>query len=219
MHSVAAAPSATTAQYAVPKRFGMAGILAITTLMAVLFGLLRYCNAHPAVYIFVGLLALVTCLVQMRYGEVPRIASILAGAIFMPVCVLATFLVALAVDNRVDLDDIGWIICISPMLAAIGAFFGYLSGACTAGLFLLMDLIEPYLPGGGASGPRYARPPAPPRDDIVTATLVPKDEQKHDPAVIHAMLADNPFVPQPLDSLEGAPEPLDKPQTTEPKDV
>jgi len=195
MHSVAAHPSAATAQYAVPKRFGMAGILAITTLMAVLFGVLRYCNAHPAVYIFVGLLALVTCLVQMRYGEVPRMASILAGAIFMPICVLATFLVALVLDERVDLDDIGWIICISPLLAGFGAFFGYLSGACTAGLFLLMDLIEPYLPGGGASGPRYARSAPQTRGETVMATLVPPPEKTHDPAVIEALLADNPFVP------------------------
>jgi hypothetical protein len=205
MHSVAATPSAATAQYAVPKRFGMAGILAITTLMAVLFGVLRYCNAPPPIYIFVGLLALVTCLVQMRYGEVPRIASILAGAIFMPVCVLATFLIALAVDDRVNPDNLGWILCVSPVLAAVGAFFGYLSGAVTAGLFLLMDLIEPHLPGGGARGLRYARPPTPPRDDIIVATLV-AEEQPHKPAIIQAMLADNPYVPQPLSAAETPPD-------------
>lgn len=204
MHSVAATPSAATAQYAVPKRFGMAGILAITTLMAVLFGILRYCNAHPAAYIFIGLLALVTCLVQMRYGEVPRIASIVAGALFMPICAVATLLVALAVDDRADLDDLGWIIFVSPMLAAFGAFLGYLSGAVTAGLFLLMDLIEPHLPGGGTSGPRYARPPTPPRDDIILATLVSPEEQRHNPAIVQAMLADNPYVPQPLNATEAS---------------
>ena len=216
MHSVAAGPSAATAQYAVPKRFGMAGILAITTLMAVLFGVLRYCNAHPAVYIFVGLLALVTCLVQMRYGEVPRVASILAGAVFMPICVLATFVVASILDDRVDLDDIGWVICTAPFWAVAGAFFGYLSGACTAGLFLLMDLIEPHLPGGGVAGPRYARPAR--HEDVVMATLVPPDERQHDPAIIHAMLADNPYVPRSLQATE-PPGNAVPPQIAEPPDA
>lgn len=194
MHSVAANPSATTSQYAVPRRFGMAGILAITTLMAVLFGLLRYCNAHPAAYMFVGLLSLVTCLVQMRYGEVPRVASLIAGAIFMPLCALGTFLFAVY-EGHVVLDDIGWLVFMLPLLLSFGAFFGYLAGACTAGLFLLMDLIEPHLPGGGGSGPRYARPAKSRHNEIVMATLVHPNE-----GMIKGMISENPFVPAQIES-------------------
>ena len=216
MHSVAANPSATTAQYAVPRRFGMAGILAITTLMAVLFGLLRRMGAPPPIYIFVGILALTTCLVQMRYGDVPRVASIVAGAVCMPLCALGTFLFAVFFDpeGRVSLDDIGWVFFSLPITGAAGAFFGYLAGACTAGLFLLMDLIEPHLPGGAGSRLKYARPASQRRwrDDIVLATLVPPDEQWPANQVIQAMLADNPYVPKPI-------EPIDLPSEPEQKDA
>lgn len=150
----AAAPptSPTAATYAVPTRFGMAGILAITTFMAVLFGILRYFNAPAVVYVYLGLLALVTCLVQMRYGDVPRLASIAAGAVFLPLCAIVT--VALVARRPTDILTV---ICTTPILILVGAGFGYLAGACTAGLFLLMDLIEPYLPGSAGHRPRYAR--------------------------------------------------------------
>jgi hypothetical protein len=190
-----AIPSAATAQYAVPKRFGMAGILAITTFMAVLFGLLRWCGAEPVVYVFVGLLTLITCLVQMWKGEVPRAASIAAGAIFLPICSIGAAFIAWCVEPRFGVDELGGVICSSPFLLIAGAGAGYLSGACTAGVFLLMDLAEPYLPGGSSTtGPKYARPTkvrATPADSIVMATLVPQTDED----VINALLADNPFAP------------------------
>jgi hypothetical protein len=130
----------------------MAGILAITTFMAVLFGILRYFNAPAALYVFLGLQALVTCLVQMRYGDVPRLASIAVGAIFLPLCTIVT--VAIVARRPSDLLTV---LCMTPFLLLVGAGFGYLAGACTAGLFLLMDLIEPHLPGGAGHRPRYAR--------------------------------------------------------------
>jgi hypothetical protein len=152
-------PNAATASYAVPKRFGMAGILAIITLMAVLFGVLRFLNAPVVLYPFLAVLAMVTCLVQMRYGDVPRLASIIAGAVFLPVCTLAT--VALLERSS---GALAGAICALPLLALAGAGCGYLTGACTAGIFLLMDLAEPFLPGGGKQvGPRYARKTPPPK--------------------------------------------------------
>jgi hypothetical protein len=192
MQTAASSQSVVSAQYAVPQRFGMAGILAITTLMAVLFGLLRSFNSHPVAYIFLGLLALVTCLVQMRYGDVPRMASIIAGAIFMPVCMVGAALVRMFFDDG-GRNEVGWMICSAPLFTGVGAAFGYLAGACTAGLFLLMDLIEPHLPGGSSGRLRYARrdPPRPPRPEPVMAELV----HKTDDDVIQALLAENPFAP------------------------
>lgn len=182
----------------------MAGMLAITTLMAVLFGILRSFNAHPAAYIFLGLLALVTCLVQMRYGELPRVASMLAGVLVMFLCALGLFLFGVYFDRRFDLDDIGWLVFASPILAGFGAFFGYLSGTCTAGLFLLMDMLESSLSGGGTGGLRYAQPRKAGRPEPVMAELVPADND-----MIHALLAENPFVP--VRSHEPAPDKPDKP--------
>jgi hypothetical protein len=199
MHSAAPASSAVTAQYAVPKRFGMAGILALTTLMAVLFGLLRSVGAHPFVYVFVGVLALVTCLVQMRYGEVPRVASMLAGAVVMPLCGIGFAMVAVFVDERISIDDLSGMICMLPLAAAFGAGFGYLAGAATAGLFLLIDLAESYSVRGGGRL-RYARP-SPPRRQFTPhmpgyLTARPLDADPHQAEIITAMLAaENPFAP------------------------
>jgi hypothetical protein len=162
--------------------------------MAVLFGLLRHMGAPPAVYIFIGVLSLVTCLVQMRFGDVPRAASVVAGAVCMPLCTLGTFLFEVFVDHRFDLEDIGWVVFTSPMLAVAGAFFGYLCGACTAGLFLLMDLVEPHLPGGGVSGLRYARPV---RSHYVYAEPVIAEVDSPENEVGKTMMAaENPFAPQ-----------------------
>jgi hypothetical protein len=192
----------------------MAGMLAITTLMAVLFGVLRRMGAPPTVYVFIGILALATCLVQMRYGDVPRVASIAAGALCMPLCVLGAFFYSVFFEERGSIGNIGWVIFALPLTATVGAFFGYLAGACTAGLFLLMDLIEPHLPGGAGSRLRYARPANPRKwgDDIVLATLVPLDEQSPGKPVIQAMLADNPYVPKPLEPSEFPAEPNDSEQ-------
>ena len=183
--------NAMSATYAVPQRFGMAGILAITTFMAILFGVLRYMGGHPVAYVFFGVLALVTCLVQMRYGSVPRMASVAVGAIFLPVCVVGFVLLASTFDRRFQGNEWSVLICSLPFSIPLGALCGYLCGACTAGIFLLMDLIEPYLPGGGVSGPKYARPVVRKLEPVL-ATLVtsPKQEQ-----VLMALLADNPYVP------------------------
>jgi len=174
----------------------MAGILALTTLMAVMFGLLRSVGAHPFVYVFVGVLALVTSLVQMRYGEVPRVASMVAGAIVMPICAVG-FLIVLAMDERIGFDDISRLVCILPFLVALGAPLGYLAGASTAGLFLLIDLAESYFEGKGGRL-RYARPVRPPPEpQYIVATIVERDP--HAEAIRNEvralMAADNPFAP------------------------
>jgi hypothetical protein len=163
---------ARPATYSVPKRFGMAGILAIMTFMAGLFGLLRACGAHPLIYVFCGVLSLVTCLVQMRYGEVPRMASVLAGAATLPACMIGVSLMLLLVDSRFRRFDLTAMACTLPLQALVGAGCGYLAGACTAGLFLLMDLIEPYLPGGTGQL-RYAHPAPVPTEPVMAEIVEP----------------------------------------------
>lgn len=194
----ASSPTAATAQYAVPQRFGMAGILALTTLMAVMFGLLRAVGAHPFVYVFVGVLALVTSLVQMRYGEVPRVASMVAGAIVFPLCAIGFVLVLTAVDDRIGFDEWSMVVCTLPFLAAVGAPLGYLAGASTAGLFLLIDMAESYFAGNGGRL-RYARP-ARAHPILPPATpgylTRPVDADPNQAEIITAMLvAENPFAP------------------------
>lgn len=127
--------------YSVPKRFGLSAILAMMTAIAFLFGALRRLDAPPMVYLFLGTLVMVICLVQMFFGAVPRQASVIAGAVLLP---LFSFGMAFTTNGADSAEAVCSIIGGIP----IGAFVGYLVGACAAGVFLLMDKLEPYLPGG-----------------------------------------------------------------------
>jgi hypothetical protein len=135
--------------YHVPKKFGMSGMLAITTLMALVFGLLhnfpgglsfsidqRTDQTHPAVYIFLGVLVLSTCLAQMLYGDVPRAISCIVGALLFPLSIFGT-----AMYYRGFMVALNWV-CAIPFLAMAGALLGYLAGGCTAGCFLIMDQFD-----------------------------------------------------------------------------
>jgi hypothetical protein len=134
--------------YHVPTRFGISGILAITTLMAILFGIIQrtalnsndiYSEAstgHPLVYITLSLLIFATCLVQMKYGTVPRMASMATGGLFFTSAVILFCFY-----------DQGWwlgfkMLLTLPALIPMGMFLGYLAGTLTAGCFLLVDKLE-----------------------------------------------------------------------------
>jgi hypothetical protein len=132
--------------FAVPKRFGMSAILGITTALAILFGGLKWGNAWPVFYLFFGGQAIVICLVQMFVGSAPRLASTIAGAIIMPV--FAVLAVVLA-DRGPRLDEMA---CMLPFFIPFGALLGYITGTCAAGIFLIMDYLEPYLQGRPSLG-------------------------------------------------------------------
>jgi hypothetical protein len=143
------------AEYKVPQRFGMAAILGIMTALAILFGGFRLMNAEPVVYLFFGVQSLVICLVQMFNGKAPRAASVVAGAILAPLFA-----------PRLFATDVGmwgpWRPVITAVLVVlgvpVGAFLGYLTGTCAAGIFLVMDYLEPYLQGNSSVSLSRARP-------------------------------------------------------------
>lgn len=129
--------------YAVPRRFGISAILALTTLYACVFAILKGYEALPVYYLFFGTLGVTTCLAQMYFGRVPRISSVVAGAILLPFWVFISaiyfepptrfvmFLSAYVVEN---------VLSVTPFLIVGGAIIGYLAGAVMAGFFLLLDL-------------------------------------------------------------------------------
>jgi hypothetical protein len=124
--------------YHVPKRFGMSAILGITTALALLFGLLRWLSAPEAMYLFFGTQAMVICVAQMRYGDVPRQASVIAGAIMLPM-----FLIGYAMF--VPMPRMGEeFACLVVGSLPLGAFLGYATGTFAGSVFLLMDLFEQY---------------------------------------------------------------------------
>lgn len=126
------------ATYHVPPRFGMSAIIGITTALALLFALYRAFDAHPLVYVFSIILMLTVVVVQMRWGHVARPASIVAGAILLPL-----FFLTLAVF--VDRGRAFWGVCCAlPIIVPVGGFLGYLAGTCAGGFFLLMEMFERY---------------------------------------------------------------------------
>ncbi len=136
------------AQYMVPRRFGMSAILGIMTALAILFGCFRMLNAEPVVYLFFGMQTLVICFAQMLNSKSPRLASSIAGAILVPLFLLPMFFL-----NGRHWDS-GRFLLVTISLAfsiPIGAFLGYLTGTCAAGIFLVMDFLEPYLQGRSRS--------------------------------------------------------------------
>jgi len=133
--SVAAATSNKQQTYVVPQRFGMSAILGIMTALAVMFGILQGLNAHPFIYLFLGVLSLVICVVQMFFGGVPRVASVAAGAIVFALFALTIPIVSPRVPG-------GVVIALFVMSVPFGGFLGYLTGTCAAGIFLIMDQLE-----------------------------------------------------------------------------
>jgi hypothetical protein len=133
----------------VPKRFGMSAILGITTALAVLFGLFRAFGAPEVMYLYFGLLSMVICIVQMRFGDVPRQASIVAGAVMLPIFLIG---MAMFVAGRYG----GEFMCLVLFSIPLGGFLGYVTGTFAGGVFLLMDMFEKYwtgkpMGGGGRS--------------------------------------------------------------------
>ena len=124
--------------YVVPQRFGMSAMLGIMTALAVLFGILRRLDAYPFTYLFLGVLALVICLVQMCFGGVPRLASVAAGTIVFALFVLGVPFVM----PRVSIEAV---LCLFVCSLPCGGLLGYLTGTCAAGIFLVMDYFEQFL--------------------------------------------------------------------------
>lgn len=128
-------------QYVVPQRFGLAEILGVMTALALLFGIMRWLDSDPVWYLFLGAQSIAICLVQMFHGKTPRKASAVAGAILAPLFVLGW---AWFSRREVHVEAV---LCLMVACVPFGGFVGYLNGACAAGVFLVMDKLEPYLQG------------------------------------------------------------------------
>jgi len=79
--------------------------------------------------------------VQIVFARFPRRASALTGAVLLP------FWTAIWYYNYLPQVPLNWLIAVAAIVALFGALLGYLIGGLAAGFFLVMDLIEPYLPG------------------------------------------------------------------------
>jgi hypothetical protein len=133
--------------FVVPTTFGMSAILGLMTALAMLFACLRRLDAEPEFYFFFSVEAIAICLAQMLYGQAPRLASIIAGAVMLPAFTI------LAGMFRPDTHPVV-VLFLAILFVPLGALLGYLTGTCAAGIFLVMEYLEPYLQGQGFSRAR-----------------------------------------------------------------
>jgi len=81
-------------EYTVPKRFWHGGHRGPADDLRIVFGVLKYWQTHPVVYLFVASEIAAICLAQIVFGSAPRIGSIATGAVLLPLWV------SLTVDDR-----------------------------------------------------------------------------------------------------------------------
>jgi hypothetical protein len=126
-------------QTGVPRRYTVGALLVITTLYAIVFGLLRTVDAEPPAFVGVALYLTAIGAAQMLLfrGEKPREASILVGS---AVPLLIGIFVILSVGNRGGGPGTGDPIpLLMTALPVLGAIVGYLLGCTVAGVFLVIE--------------------------------------------------------------------------------
>lgn len=132
----------------VPRRFGMAVLLLLVAMYAVLFSTMELLDAHPTVFIVVALLFTGVGLGQMLLfkGEYPRAASVWVGACLFPVEVFAVLLwvVLFPATHSSAGDAVPWLVLLLVFSIPLGAGLGYLAGGLTAGAFLLIERYKKY---------------------------------------------------------------------------
>lgn len=134
-----------TPEYSVPRRFGMSAIIALVTMFAIMFGILNAIKLEITefelpltVHLFFGTLLMLVWIAQMRFTKSARWASVLVGAVLMPLFIL------LSAGHPTRPGQLGLVVIV---FGGLGGVIGYCMGALAAGLFLVADWLGPYLPG------------------------------------------------------------------------
>jgi hypothetical protein len=127
----------------VPRRFGMAIMLLIMAMYAVLFATMTLLDANPTVFVMIAVLFTGVGLGQMLLfgGRYPRAASVWVGACLLPVETLGAMIYW--ADNLIGYGGtgvfLGQVTVLTLFSIPIGALLGYLAGGLTAGVFLLLE--------------------------------------------------------------------------------
>lgn len=132
----------STADYQVPRRFGMGPLMGMMLLYSLIFAGLRWIDAYPWVYLFLGLLGVVIGFGQMQGESNPRFSSILTGAIALPGCMLAFMSFLGYMQGGVGVPELLAMSCVAFVLIFVGGFVGYVVGTVLAGVFLVGDQAE-----------------------------------------------------------------------------
>ena len=131
--------------YGMKRRFSLATIAAMIVAASLLLALLKAVNAPPLTSaLILGFIA-VTAISQMLLfdGKRPRLASMVAGAVFWPALILVLIFADVGRRGWQNRDDLVSVVFVNAIL---GTIFGYGAGGTVAGVLLLMDLVESWLP-------------------------------------------------------------------------
>jgi hypothetical protein len=133
--------------YGMKRRFSLATIIAMIVAASLLLALLKALDVSPLISgLLLGQISFAAlCQMALFGGRRPRLASMIAGVVFSWV----TIIVTLCAERHARGP--------SPDEFLVGLFFwtvfgialGYAAGGAVAGVLLLMDLVESWLPTKG----------------------------------------------------------------------
>jgi hypothetical protein len=129
--------------YQVPRRFGLRTILVVTAVFGLMLSIVKWTDTSPVVLVFYASFVVVVGAAQVVFERSPRLGSILAGALFLPLLKFGAFLF----DNGLESINSGpftGLFSESQLfyMLVFGALYGYLSGTVLAGLYLVADKLR-----------------------------------------------------------------------------
>ncbi len=129
--------------YQVPRRFGIRTMLIVITGFGLMLSFVKWAHIPPVVVIFYASFVVVIGGAQIVFERSPRLGSMFAGALFLPLLKLAAFVF----DNGLEPINSGpftGLLAEGRLLYSVvfGALYGYLSGTMLAGLYLVADKMQ-----------------------------------------------------------------------------
>lgn len=123
------------------RRFGIGKLMAITTLFAVLFGLMKWADFHPIVFAAVAVFVAGIGVAQALLfgGKDPRRASVLSGAFLFPLIWIGSPVIMDWIQGGHYPWEVlnPYVLVVSVIIGVfIGSGFGYMAGFLVACLFL-----------------------------------------------------------------------------------
>jgi hypothetical protein len=145
-------------QTGVPRRFGVGVMLVIMTMYAVLFAAMQTVQVlvhqrDPALFVMVAIFVTGVGLSQaiLFKGREPRKASVLTGLVLGTVLALVALLQRRYALGSQSAEQI--VVVVFYVLSGFGALAGYLVGGAIAGVFLLLNRVQPPLENPEDEGP------------------------------------------------------------------
>ena len=129
--------------YQVPRRFGLRTVLAVTAVFALMLSIVKWTDAEPVLLIFYSSFVAVIGASQVVFERSPRLSSILAGALFLPLLKIGAFVFNYGLEPIsggpfAELFSEGQFV----YSFLFGALYGYLCGTTLAGFYLVLDKMQ-----------------------------------------------------------------------------